>query len=197
MGKSRENHPSKITDEQIVDLYMDRDEKAISETDSKYGSMLYTIAYNILYDPLDCEECKNDTYLGTWNAIPPSRPAMLSAFISKIMRNIAMKKYRDKTRQKRIPSEMTVSIDELHEFLHSEKAPEAEYEAKELGKVISEYVRGLTERQRFVFFARFYLGKTIEQIAKEYGVGLATVHNEINKIKQGLKTHLEGNGVYL
>ncbi len=197
MGNAKEKQKSKVTDEQIIDLYCDRDENAISETDVKYGGMLFTIAYNILYDNQDCEECKNDTYFGIWNAIPPSRPTMFSAFISKIVRNIAMDRYRDKTRQKRIPSEFTVSLDELHDFLHSENSTEAEYEAKELGKIISEYVQNLTERQRFIFMERFYLGETIEQIAKEYRLGIATVHHEINKIKQGLKAHLERNGVYL
>ncbi len=197
MGNPKDNQQTKITDEQIMDMYCRRDELAIFETDTKYGNMLFTIAYNILYDPLDCEECKNDTYLGIWNAIPPSRPTMFSAFISKIMRNIAVDRYKEKTSQKRIPSELTVSIDELQDFLHSENTPEAEYEAKELGQVISGYVRSLSERKQHIFMERFYFAETIENIAKECGVGVATVHREIGKIKEGLKVHLERNGVYL
>ncbi len=197
MAKSKANRSPRISDDQIINLYLARDEKAISETDTKYGNMLFTIAYNILYDPLDCEECKNDTYLGTWNAIPPSRPTMFSAFIAKIMRNIAANKYRDRMRQKRISSELTVSIEELEGMLLSTNDIEIKYEAKEAGKIISDYVRSLTERQRFIFIERFYLTKTIEQIAKEYGMSAATIHREITKIKQGLKTHLEKNGVHL
>ncbi len=197
MGKSKENHSSRITDEQIIGLYCDRDEKAISETDIKYGGMLFNIAYNILYDPLDCEECKNDAYLGVWNAIPPTRPTKFSAFISKIMRNIVANRYRDKTRQKRIPSELTVSLEELQEALHSTNSPEVEYDEKELGKVIGEYIKSLTDRQQFIFMERFYFVKTIEQISKEYGIARATIDREISRIKHGLKIHLERNGVYL
>ncbi len=197
MSKSKDVQSSKISDDQIVDLYCNRNEQAIWETDVKYGNMLFTIAYNILYDPQDCEECKNDTYFNTWNAIPPSRPTMFSVFLSKIMRNNAINKYKEKTCQKRIPSELTVSIDELQDFLHSANTVETEYEAKELGKIISEYLRVLTKRQRYIFMERFYFAETIEHISKECGIGVATVHREITKIKQGLKAHLERNGVYL
>ncbi len=197
MSNSKENQTSKVTDDQIVALYCQRDESAIVQTDLKYGGMLYTIAYNILYDAEDCEECKNDTYFGIWNAIPPSRPTVFSAFISKIMRNIAMARYRDKTRQKRIPSEYTISMEELQNIFSNTKNPEEEYEAKEVGKIISEYVEDLPERQRFIFMERFYFVKTIEQIAKECDVSGATIHREIGKIKEGLKAHLERNGVYL
>ncbi len=197
MGKSTDRRSSKISDEQIMDLYCDRNEQAILETDTKYGNMLFTIAYNILYDPLDSEECKNDTYLGVWNAIPPSRPTVFFAFISKIMRNIATNRYKERISQKRIPSELTISMEELQEVLHSTNTPEVEYTAKELGKLISEYIRGLTERQRFIFFARFYYAKTMDHIAKEYGISGATVYREITKIKEGLKTYLERKGVYL
>ncbi len=197
MGTAKDNQASKITDEQIINLYCDRDEDAITHTDTKYGNMLFTIAYNILYDYQDCEECKNDTYFSVWNAIPPSRPTMLSVFLSKIMRNNAINKYKEKTCQKRIPSELTVSIEELQDFLHSENTPETEYEAKELGRIISNYVRSLPKRQRYVFIERFYFAETIEHIAQEHEIGVATVHREIGKIKEGLKIHLERNGVYL
>ncbi len=197
MSKSKESRSSKMSDEQIMDLYCIRDEQAISETDIKYGGMLFTIAYNILHDSQDCEECKNDTYLGVWNAIPPSRPTVFFAFLSKIMRNIATNRFKEKMSQKRIPSELTISMEELQEALLSASTPDMEYSAKELGKMISEYIRGLTERQRFIFFARFYYAKTMDHIAKEYGTSSATVYREITRIKEGLKTHLERNGVYL
>ena len=76
-----------MTDEEIISLYWQRQEKAIDATDTKYGNYLYTIAYNILNDNMDSEECLNDTYLGTWNSIPPHRPSIFQAFLSKIMRN--------------------------------------------------------------------------------------------------------------
>lgn len=98
-------------DEEIVRLYFDRDEAAIRETDRKYGKFLFGIAYNILHDRLDCEECRNDTYLGIWNSIPPTRPVSFRAFITRIMRNTAIKKYKERTCLKRVPSELTVPLD--------------------------------------------------------------------------------------
>ena len=102
---------STMSDEDIVALYFARNEKAISETDLKYGRYLFTIAYNIVHDRLDCEECLNDTYLGTWNAIPPHRPPVFQVFLSKIMRNTAVDKFRKTRASKRIPSELVVSLD--------------------------------------------------------------------------------------
>ncbi len=186
-----------IADEQIIELYWERNERAIHETEVKYGKMLFRIAYNILHDKLDCEECQNDTYNGIWNAIPPTRPTVFQAFITQIMRNIATKRYKEKTSQKRVPSEMTVSMDELHSFLHENETPEAEYAAAELGKMISDYLRTLSDRQQYIFIGRFYMAETIEYLADKLGVGVATVHRDIDKIKQGLKEHLKRNGVYV
>ncbi len=197
MDNFTETKAAKLADEQIVELYWNRDEKAICETEAKYGKMLFAIAYNILRDKPDSEECQNDTYLCVWKRIPPIRPNVFSAFISKIMRDIAINKYKEKASKKRIPSALTVAIDDLCDFLHSGDTPESECTAKELGRLISDYVRGLSERQRFIFLERYYFCSTIENIAEELGVGLATVHREIEKIKQGLKAHLERNGVYV
>ena len=102
-----------LSDEQIIDLYFAREERAIKETDHKYGKYLFTIAYNIVQDTLDCEECLNDTYLNTWNRIPPTRPSIFHAFLSKIMRNIAVDRYRHNKAQKRAPSEMLLTLEEL------------------------------------------------------------------------------------
>ncbi len=197
MGRRTEANTAKLADERIIELYWDRDEKAIYETEVKYGKMLLGIAYNILHDSRDSEECRNDTYLCVWKRIPPTRPAVFSAFISKIMRDIAINKYKEKVSKKRIASELTVSIDDLYDFLYDNDTPEVEYTAKELAGLINDYVRALSERQRFIFIERYYLCATIESIAAELGVGLATVHRETEKIKRGLKAHLERNGVYI
>ena len=95
-----------LSDEDIVELYWQRQERAIKETDSKYGNYLHTIAYNIVHDNLDCEECLNDTYMGTWERIPPARPSVFKVFLAKIMRNIALDRFRKNSASKRIPSEI-------------------------------------------------------------------------------------------
>lgn len=93
-----------LEDIKIVELYFNRDEKAIIETDAKYGKLLFKIAYNILGNKSDCEECLNDIYLGIWNAIPPTNPNSFCSFISQIARNIAINKYKENSAKKRIPS---------------------------------------------------------------------------------------------
>lgn len=196
MKKCKE-YKAVIADEQIIELYWQRDEAAIQETDNKYGQFLFRIAYNILHDRLDCEECQNDTYLGVWNAIPPTRLTVFPAFITQIMRRIAINRYKEKTSKKRIPSELSVSMDDMHETLHSGNTVEADYEAEEIGKLINDYVRDLSERQRYIFIDRFYLAESVEAIAADLSISVPTVYREIEKIKQGLKLHLERNDVFI
>ncbi len=197
MSKCTEQQKTVPADEQIVELYWQRDERAIVHTDTKYGQYLFRIAYNILHDRLDCEECQNDTYNGIWNAIPPTRPTVFPAFITQIMRNIATERYKHKTSKKRIPSALTVSIEELINTLHSDKSVDNELQAEEVGKIISNYVRTLSKRQRFVFMGRYYTADTAESIAEELEISVPTVYRELDRIKKGLKIHLERNGVYL
>lgn len=90
----------RISDEQIIEMYWQRDEMAIHETDKKYGKMLFKISYNILRDKQDCEQCRNDTYIGIWNAIPPARPAVFPAFITQIVRRISINNIRKKQAKK-------------------------------------------------------------------------------------------------
>ena len=117
-----------LSDETIIDLYWDRKEKAIEETDRKYGKYLFAVAYNIVYDSMDCEECLNDTYLSTWNTIPPKRPTVFQAFLTRIMRNQAVDKFRTRSAAKRIPSELMISLDELEDCIANDLSIEEEIE---------------------------------------------------------------------
>ncbi|MBO5357266.1 MAG: sigma-70 family RNA polymerase sigma factor [Clostridia bacterium] len=184
-----------IADEQIIELYWNRDENAIKETDSKYGKLLFRIAYNILNDICDSEECQNDTYLGVWNAIPPTRPTVFVAFITQIMRNTAINRYKSKKNKKNIPSDYTVTIDELYNTLQSEDPVIASYEAKELAGIISSYIKELSEKEQYIFVGRYYMADSVKTIAKELKLTESTVYKALDKIKIGLKNHLIGNGV--
>ncbi len=181
------------TDEQIIEMYWQRNEEAIRETDIKYGNYLFTAAYNILHDELDCEECKNDTYLGIWNRIPPTRPSEFRAFIIRIMRNIAIDKYKQKTSKKRIPSELTVSMDELIGTL-TEPATE---DSDALAALITGFLDSIDKRKRYIFIGKYYICDDVKKIAKELSLSVPTVYREIEKIKEGLRNHLKENGVYL
>lgn len=196
MSKSTEQQEI-IADEQIIELYWRREEKAIQETDKKYGQFLFRIAYNILHERLDCEECQNDTYLGVWNAIPPTRPTVFPAFITQIMRRIAINRYKEKASKKRIPSELTISMEDVNGTLHGDNSVAVKYEMAEVGKIINNYVRELSDRQRYIFIDRFYLAESVETIATDLSISVPTVYREIDKIKHSLKLYLEWNDVYI
>ncbi len=182
-----------LSDEDIIELYWQRDESAIDETDFKYRKYLFTIAYNILYSNEDCEECLNDTYLGTWEAIPPERPNYLKAFLTTIIRRVAINRYNSKNREKRIPSNMTDSLEELGDIM-AENSIVREIQAEQLGKIISDYLRLLSKRQRYIFMSRYYMAEPIDKVARELGTSKSTVNKEIALIKSGLKEVLEREG---
>ena len=186
-----------MSDEQIVELYWRRDERAIRETDRKYQHFLLTVANNILRDAQDCEECLNDTYLGAWNAIPPARPKVLQAFLATIMRRTAIDCYKRKKRQKRIDSELTVALSEVEELLADGSDPAAELDAHELGRVISEFIRALPKRRMYIFMSRYYTARPIGEIARLLGCSESTVNKEIAAIKRDLKEKLEKEGYSL
>lgn len=185
-----------LPDEEIVELYWNRDEKAITATDDKYRQFLFTIAYNIVHDNLDCEECLNDTYLGTWNRIPPTRPNVFQAFLSRIMRNIAVNRYKHNTAAKRVPSELTVSLEELEHCMRSDLTVEEEVAIKRLSDALNDYLCALPERDRLVFMCRYYYADKVIEIADMLGISRNTVTKYLDNIREGLKEHLIEEGIW-
>ena len=185
-----------LSDEKIIEMYWDRDERAISETDRKYGKYLYAIAYNIVHDHPDCEECLNDTYLGTWNKIPPARPTAFQSFLSKIMRNIAIDRFRKNTAQKRVPSEMTVSLGELDECMAYQSDMEEDRMVRELAVMLNDFLAGLPKRRQFVFVCRYYYADSVAKIAEMLGLSEKTIRRDISQMKADLKAFLEKGGYF-
>lgn len=183
-----------ISDEEIVALYWKRDERAIRETDDKYGHYLYTLAYNIVHDRMDSEECVNDTYLGTWNCIPPTRPRVFVNFISKLVRNLAVDCFRKTRAQRRIPTELTVSLEELDECIPAPEEGYLDKTALHLAELLSEFLREQTSRGEFIFICRYYYCDSVENIAKMLGVGKTTVYREIRALRKDLKERLQKEG---
>ncbi len=186
-----------MSDESIIEMYWRRDEQAIHETDVKYKKFLFAVAYNILHNTGDSEECLNDTYMGVWNSIPPTRPKMFQAYLAAIMRRIAVDCYKSRNRQKRVVSELSVSLTEVEDFITSKDDVCSEIEAKELGRVISEYVRALSQRQMYIFISRYYFVRPIKEISRLLSCSESTVNKEIVSIKKGLKEKLEKEGYSL
>ena len=183
-----------MDDDKIVALYWERDEKAIEETDFKYKKYLFSIAYNMVHDRLACEDCLNDTYLGAWNAIPPSRPNVLKAFLTTITRRVAIKRYHRNLRQSVIPSELTVSLSEIEDFVADDGDVDSEFDAERLGRIISDFVRSLPERKQFIFISRYYLADPIDTIARDLSLSRSMVHKELAAIRGALKENLESEG---
>lgn len=190
----REKH-APLGDEEIIELYWQRNENAISETDNKYGELVFKIAYNILNDKSDSEECQSDTYIDVWNAIPPTRPRVFLSFIAKIARRVSIDLYRKKSNKKAIPSEFKSSIEELEFCLQEKSKVDEELAVKELAILINRYLRALNDKQRFIFVGRYYFSSSIEEIARQVGTTPSNIYKSLEKIKRGLKSYLESNGV--
>ena len=184
-----------LEDNEIIELYWERDEEAISETDKKYGRYLFTIANNIVNNRLDSEECVNDTYLGTWNAIPPTRPNVFQVFLSKVMRNIAVDKFREKSAQKRIPSELMSSLDEISEVFDYDNTVEENEAVKTVIGVLNVYLRSVDNQKQLMFVCRYYYADKVKEIADMLGVSERTVFRTLAAMRDELAERLKKEGV--
>ncbi len=185
-----------MTDNQITDLLFDRDERALAEIEIKYGKLLFSVAYGILGDKCDSEECANDCLLSVWNAIPPARPPSLRAYLLQTVRRRALDRYKEKHRKKRIPSELTVSMDDLYAALESGEETARETDSQQLREHINTFLRSLPSRRRYIFIERYYSASAVKAIAKDLKISVRSVYKEIDKIKQDLLTYLSENEVF-
>ena len=177
-----------MEDREIVDLYWQRDERAIKETETKYARYLMTIALNILRDEGDGQECVNDTYLRAWNSMPEARPSMLSTYLGKITRNLAIDIYRKDTAAKRGDSQYAVSLEELAESAPgaipgSADQAEEQFAAKELAGAISEFLKTRPAKNRNIFISRYFFMDEPKEIAGHAGMNEATVRSIIHKAR--------------
>ena len=185
-----------MEDEKIVDLYWRRDENAIRETAGKYGGYCRTVAYHILEDEQDAEECVSDTWMRAWNSMPPQRPGVLRAFLAKITRNLAFDRYRARKAAKRGNGAMEAVLDELAECADTSGSWNAEeaYEAKELGEAINRFAMSLPERERSLFVRRYFFAEDIPVIAKKYRMTENNVTVSLSRIRKKLRKYLTEGG---
>ena len=184
-----------MDDLQIINLYFERNENAIKETDTKYGKLCFSIACNVLNNEADSEESVNDTYLSVWNTIPPTRPNSFSAFICKITRNLSLKRLNFNRAQKRTPP-VIVSFDELENVL-PDSLIQPDRSDEQLGKVISDFLRSETEEARNVFLRKYWYFDTIADIAARYSLSESKVKVLLHRTRNNLREHLKKEGVYL
>ena len=183
-----------MEDRQIVELYWQRNEQAITETSAKYGSFCFSIAKNILSIREDAEECVNDTYHHAWNAIPPQRPVRLRPWLGKIVRNIALNLWNKQHAQKR-DAGMTELLSELEDCIPSSQSVEREIEERELTELLNRWLRSLSREDRALFVRRYWNGETLGELAAEQGSTPQKLAQRMYRLRRGLKTALEKEGV--
>ena len=185
-----------MEDSKIIELYWQRSEQAISETAGKYGRLLRSIAMNILNNFSDAEECENDTYAAAWNAIPPTRPNVFSAFLGKITRNIALNRW-EYNRAARRNREFDLVLEELEECVSGRESVESLFEAGQLAELINEFLKGLKRETRVIFVRRYWYSDPVKEIASRLRISESKVEVVLFGTREQLKNFLEERGVCL
>ena len=188
-SKRKENG---MDDRKIIDLYFARSEDAVTETKAKYGRYCYSIAYGILGCPEDAEECENDTYIRAWNAIPPQMPAVLSAFLGRITRNLALDRYDREKAQKRYAA--TAALDELAECL---PAPDGGGESDKiaLSDAINSFLDSLPAKTRIMFLRRYWYMLSVKEIADGMKMTESNVKITLMRTREKFRNYLESKGI--
>ena len=186
-----------MDDRQIIELYNERSEAAISATADKYGKYCYSVAYHILYNEQDSEECVNDTYLRTWETIPPQCPVNLPAFLGKITRNLALNRYRYYVREKRGCGQIPLVLDELQECVPAVNSTEQAVEEKHLVEVLNRFTHELPVEKRMMFVRRYWYLSSIGEIAEDFEISEGKVKMTLLRIRNKLKQTLEKEGIVL
>lgn len=185
-----------MDDKTIVEMYQNRDEKAIEETERKFKNYLFKIAFNVLSDFEDSRECVNDTFLCAWKTIPPQKPEKLSLYLGKIVREIAIDTYRKKQSKKRYVSQYAVALSEVNDVLSDDETPVSISESNLLKEKMNQYLKTLDEEKRNIFVSRYYFFDSISDISEYYGMSKSKVKSVLYRTRQELKQYLEKEGLY-
>jgi RNA polymerase sigma-70 factor (ECF subfamily) len=186
-----------MEDSNIIELYFNRSENAISETSLKYGNYLGSISINILRSYEDAAECVNDTYLHAWNAIPPSRPSAFRVWLGTITRNLSFDRYKKFRAQKRGKNETELLLSELAKCIPAPCSVEKELEDNEIAQIVSGFLKAQRQENRIIFLRRYWYGDSIAQIAKIFDVSESKVKSSLFRTRNQLRRYLEKEGVIL
>lgn len=186
-----------MEDKSIVELFWARSEEAIGEAASKYSAYCKTVAYNILRNTSDTEECLNDTMQKAWSSIPPSKPKNLKAYLGKITRNLALNRIEQSNAQKRGAGQYTLVLSELEECIASKNSTEQELDNSILGEAINSFLASLPKQKRIIFIRRYWYMEPISDIAKRLKISESKVKTELCRMRQKLKGYLEKEEIYI
>ena len=183
-----------MEDEAIIQLYWDRDEAAIPATAEKYGARCAAVAQNILGSAQDAEECVNDAYLHIWNAIPPHRPASLSVFLLKLVRNLSLNRYKGSRARKRGGGELPAVLDELREIVPGDESVEEQINRQELIRAINGFLAAPPPDKRDLFLRRYWYADSVSAIARRCGRREGAVSMALSRLRRDLQRYLTERG---
>lgn len=178
-----------MDDTKIIELFFQRDQRAIRELDAKYGKACHSLSFNIVNNRQDAEECVNDAYLGAWNAIPPAKPDPLLTYLCKMVRNISLNAYYKREAAKR-SSRYTVAMEEIETCIAAPDTVEAEIEARELARIIEGFLDILTPEDRVIFLRRYWFADRCRDIAERVGLTEKNISVRLTRIREKLRKYL-------
>jgi len=184
-----------MTEQELIDLYWKRSERALFETEKSYGSYCRSIAYHLLRSREDTEESVNDTWLAAWNTMPPQRPDSLRIFLGKLTRNIAISRLRQRESKKRGGGETFLTLEELGECLPGDGDPERIVEAEELTACLNAFLKTLSRRDRSLFLGRYFYGFTEMELSKRLDMKQSSVHTVLYRSREKLRELLKKEGI--
>ena len=182
-----------MEDNRIISLYFDRNEQAIRETKLKYGRLVMSVAMDILRNRPDAEECESDTYLHTWNSIPPTRPTYFSAFLTKITRNLSINRLHENERRGPIGKELI--FEELAEAIPDTVGDLTDDIA--LRDAINSFLESLDKTRRQVFVGRYFYMREVKDIARDLGITTGNVKVILYRVRHQLREYLEERGIVI
>ena len=185
-----------MEDEKIIELFFERSEQAIRALDMKYGKICRSLSYNIVNSREDAEECVSDAYLGAWNAIPPARPDPLLSYIAKIVRNLSLKLYWKKEAAKR-GGHYTMALEEIEGCIAGQNTAEVELDARELARILGEFLDALTVENRVIFLRRYWFADSCRDIAELVGLTEKNVSVRLSRTREKLRRYLMEREVFV
>ena len=184
-----------MDDRRIVELFLERSEEAILETDIKYGRYCHKIAFNVLGNDEDSEECVNDAYMRAWGSIPPNEPDSMASYIGRITRNLALDKLRQKQSDKRGNGEVPVVLDELAECVSGHDELERRQDSAEIAAAIDSFLNELNSVERGVFMRRYWMMEPIADVANRYDISVSKTTTMLFRLRNRLKKHFMNEGI--
>ena len=186
-----------MKDEKIIELFNNRDERALAEVAKKYGDACHSVSSPYLPSSEDREECINDALLALWNSIPPEEPKSLKTYLGTLARNLSLDRYRKMKAEKRSGCEVSLCLEEAEEFLADTKSVSEEYEKREFTKFMNEFLHSLPVRECDIFVRRYFYCDSTADIANRFAVKEPNVLVILSRTRKKLKKALEKGGYTL